>query len=277
MTKPDLKVTTHGAVATLTLNRPDEFNSFTRELWAEFKHAVEELDASGKTRVLIIASTGKHFTAGMDLSVFQTMPDMSSAETGRYRAEVMRTVRRYQNVFSSLEKARFPVIAAIQGGCIGAGVDMISACDMRFCAKDAFFCIQEINIGMTADVGTFPRLQRIVPEGIVREMAYTGCRLDADRAISTGLVNGVFPNAESTLEAAENAAQVIAGKSPLAIWGSKEIMNYGLDHSTDDTLKHIATWQAGMFQNADIFESLKARQEKREPTYTDLLTDEDVI
>ncbi|MGI9484137.1 MAG: enoyl-CoA hydratase-related protein [Hyphomicrobiales bacterium] len=277
MEQSGLKISVDGAVATLTLNRPDELNSFTRELWTEFKQAVEELDASGKIRALVIASTGKHFTAGMDLSVFQTMPDMSGAEAGRHRAEVMRTVRRYQEVFSSLERARFPVIAAVQGGCIGAGVDMVAACDLRYCAEDAFFCIQEINVGMAADVGTFPRLQRVMSESVVREMAYTGCRLDAQRAMAAGLVNGVCGDAEKTLEAALETARVIAGKSPLAVWGSKEIMNYGLDHSTEDTLKHIATWQSGMFQEADILESIKARQEKRDAIYDDLLPDEDVI
>ncbi|MGI9371740.1 MAG: enoyl-CoA hydratase-related protein [Hyphomicrobiales bacterium] len=277
MSYETLALSQDGPVATLTLNRPDAFNAFTREMWVEFTDAVQTLDATGETRALIVASTGKHFTAGMDLSVFTTMPDMSGVEEGRYRAEMMRTVQRYQETFSCLERARFPVIAAIQGGCIGAGVDLISACDMRYCTSDAFFCIQEINIGMTADVGTFPRLQKLMPEAVVREMAYTGCRLPADRALSTGLVNAVADNADNALALAKKAAAEIAGKSPLAIWGSKEMLNYGRDNTTENALKHIATWQAGMFREGDIREAMTAHQEKRTPEFDDLLPDKDVI
>ncbi len=277
MSYETLTLTHDGPVATLTLNRPAALNSFTREMWAEFRDAVRAADSTGETRVLIVASTGKHFTAGMDLSVFATMPDMSHVEEGRYRAEMMRTVQRFQETFTCLEEARFPVIAVVQGGCIGAGVDLISACDMRYCASDAFFCIQEINIGMTADVGTFPRLQKLMPEAVVREMAYTGCRLPAERALSTGLVNAVGGSADEALTLAKEAAQQIASKSPLAIWGSKEMLNYGRDNTTENALKHIATWQAGMFQEGDIREAMTANVEKRTAEFDDLLPDKDVI
>lgn len=277
MTRYGLEIAQDGPVATLTLNRPDELNSFTRQLWPSFKQAVEELDASGKVRALVIASTGKHFTAGMDLSVFESIPDQGDTETGRYRAELMRTVKRYQDVFSSLEKTRFPVIAAVQGGCIGAGVSLIAACDMRYCAQDAFFCIQETNIGMTADVGAFPRLQKMMAEPVMREMAYTGCRLNAARALSAGLVNDVCTDAAAALSAATKTAQQIAEKSPLAVWGCKNIMNFGRDHSTADTLEHIAIWQSGMFHERDLQESLSARKNSRAADYDDLLPEKDVL
>jgi len=272
-----IKTTIDNKVATLTLNRPEALNAFARPFWKLFPKTVEELDSSGEIRALVIASTGKHFTAGMDLSVFQTKPDMSGVEAGRHRAEMMRTVARYQETFNCLERARFPVIAAVQGGCIGGGVDLISACDMRYCTEDAFFCIQEINIGMTADVGTFPRLQKVMAESVVREMAYTGRRLNADRAYAAGLVNEVCSDADAALEAAQKAAREIASKSPLAIWGTKEIMNFGRDHTTSDTLKQMATWQSGMFQEDDMREAMTASQEKRTPVFDDLLPDDDVL
>jgi enoyl-CoA hydratase len=277
MTAEPLKTTIDGKVATITLNRTDALNALDRPFWSAFRETVEKLDATGEIRALVIASTGKHFTAGMDLSVFQTMPDMSGVKMGRHRAELMRTVARLQETFSCLEKARFPVIAAIQGGCIGAGVDMISACDMRYCSEDAFFCIQEINIGMTADVGTFPRLQKVMSDAVAREMAFTGRRLNAERAFAAGLVNEVCKDAGAALEAAQKAAHEIAEKSPLAVWGSKEIMNYGRDHTTADTLKQIAVWQSGMFQDGDMHEAMTAKQEKRPAQFDDLLPDKDVI
>ena len=164
MSASTFKIDVSDKVAELTLNRPEKLNTMTRAFWSEFRESVEELDRSGEVRALIIASEGKHFTAGMDLEVFGSMPDLSDMEPGRARAAVMKTVESFQETFSCLEKARFPVLAAIQGGCIGGGVDLATACDMRYCTEDAFFVIQEINIGMTADVGTFPRLQKVMSE-----------------------------------------------------------------------------------------------------------------
>ncbi|MEM7425472.1 MAG: enoyl-CoA hydratase-related protein, partial [Pseudomonadota bacterium] len=245
MAATTFSVTVSGKIAELTLNRPDKLNTLTRAFWSEFREAVEGLDRSGAIRALIVSSEGKHFTAGMDLEVFSSMPDLSNVEPGRARAALMKTVESFQETFTCLERARFPVLAAIQGGCIGGGVDLATACDMRYCTEDAFFVIQEINIGMTADVGTFPRLQKVMSEGMAREMAYTGRRLDAPAALSSGLVNETFGSHGEMLDRVREIAAEIADKSPLAIWGSKQIMNYGRDHSVQDTLNHMATWQAG--------------------------------
>jgi enoyl-CoA hydratase len=175
-----------------------------------------------------------------------------------------------QDSFTALEQARMPVLAAIQGGCIGGAVDMISACDLRYCSADAFFVIQEINLGMTADVGTLQRLPKIIPDGVAREMAYRGNRLGAQRAREVGLVNEVYDTHEDLVAGVLDIAHEIAAKSPLAVWGSKEMINYARDHSVADSLNHIATWQAGMFHPADMIESFSAKADKRDPDFEDL-------
>jgi enoyl-CoA hydratase len=264
-------------VAHVTLSRPEAFNSMTRAFWKELPEIVRRIDDSAAARAIVLSSTGKHFTAGMDLSVFTSGPDTSGKEVGRVRASLMQTVLRLQQTFSCLDQARIPVLAAVQGGCIGGGVDMVSACDMRFATKDAFFCIQEINLGMTADVGTFPRLAHVMPQGIVRELAYTGRRFQAEEARACGFVNALFDTPEQLLDAVTGIAVDITKRSPLAVWGSKEMLNYGRDHSIDDALRHIAVWQTGMFQPTDMQEAFAAKSEKRDPKYADLLPVDDAI
>jgi enoyl-CoA hydratase len=264
-------------VAEITLSRPDAFNSMSRAFWRELPEIVTRIDKAASARAIVLSSTGKHFTAGMDLSVFASGPDMSSKETGRVRANLMKTVLMLQQTFSCLDEARIPVLAAVQGGCIGGGVDMVSACDMRYATRDAFFCIQEINLGMTADVGTFPRLAYVIPQGIVRELAYTGRRFRAEEAKACGFVNELFDTHEQLLEAVRGIAVDIAKRSPLAIWGSKEMLNYGRDHTIQDSLRQIAVWQTGMFQPTDMKEAFTAKSEKRDPQFDDLLPLDDAI
>ncbi|HEX2679317.1 MAG TPA: enoyl-CoA hydratase-related protein, partial [Polyangiales bacterium] len=221
----------------------------------------------------VISSSGKHFTAGMDLSVFTgdgLAQPAAAREVGRVRETLRRHVLELQDSFNALEQARMPVLAAIQGGCIGGGVDMVSACDARYCTKEAFFCIQEINIGMVADLGTLQRLPHLMPQGLVRELAYTGRRLQAPRAQSCGFVNEVFEDHASLVSGVLAIAAEIAERSPLAVHGSKVMLNYGRDHGVRDGLEYIAAWQTGMFQGADIFESFTAKAEKRKPVFQDL-------
>jgi enoyl-CoA hydratase len=163
-----------------------------------------------------------------------------------------------------------PVLAAIQGGCIGGAVDMVSAADMRYSTADAFFCVMEINIGMTADVGTLQRLPKIIPEGVARELAYTGDRMPAQRAYECGLVNQVFDDHESLVAGTLEIAERIAKHSPLAVWGTKEMLNYTRDHSVADGLKYIAGWQSGMFHGADMMEEFGAKSDKRDPEFEGL-------
>jgi len=257
-------------VAHLRLIRPEAMNTMTPAFWRELPALVNELSDAGEARVLVLSSTGKHFTAGMDLAVFQggnLALGGRQEEPGRARTRTRQAALLFQESFNALERARMPVLAAIQGGCIGGGVDMISACDVRYATEDAFFCIQEINLGLTADVGTLQRLPKLVPSGVVRELAYTGRRMSAARAKEVGLVNEVYPSHDAMLAGVLATAAEIAEKSPLAIWGSKQMLNYARDHSVEDGLDYVATWQAGMFFGGDMAEAFQAKAEKRKPIF----------
>ncbi len=270
---PCFEVSIKDRIAHVMMSRGAELNTFTPQAWIDLPRIIKEIDRNARARVIVFSSTGKHFTAGMDLAVF-TRPDglTGSKADPHLRAEKFRAdLATLQEAFTCLDQARIPVIAAVQGGCIGAGVDMVSACDMRFATKDAFFCIQEINIGMTADVGTFPRLCKLMPEGWVRQIAYTGERLPADRAKQLGLVNEVFDTHAAMLDHVTGIAREIASKNPLAVTGSKAMINYARDHSTADALDYIGVWNAGMLSGAHMKEAFTAKTEKREPTFPDLL------
>ena len=265
-------------VAHLQLKRGDELNTMVPEFWRELPEIVKDIDANAKARVIVISSTGKHFSGGMDLSVFTsgnsagTAAAASKEERGRTRANLRLSVLEIQETFNALERARMPVLIAIQGGCVGGAVDFASACDCRYATEDAFFVIQEINIGMTADVGTFPRLCHLMPEGMVRELAYAGRRMPAKKALEIGLVNEIFPTQEAMLEHVMGLAKDIAEKSPLAVHGSKVMINYARDHTIADGLDYIATWQAGMYNpETDMKESFTAKAAKRAPQFADML------
>jgi enoyl-CoA hydratase len=215
----------------------------------------------------------------MDLGVFTSgdtaITPGDAHEMGRVRARLRQTALMLQESFTAFERVRMPVLVAIQGGCIGGAVDMVTAADMRYATADAFFVIQEINIGMTADVGTLQRLPKIIPDGVAREMAYTGRRLSAQRALEVGLINEIFPAHEELVAGVLDIAREIASKSPLAIWGTKEMLLYSRDHSVADGLNHIATWQTGMFQPSDMVETFTAKAEGRDPVFPDLLPEPD--
>ena len=262
-------------VANLILSRPDELNTMSRDFWVELGDVLEEINKNSEVRVVVMSSTGKHFCAGMDLSAFSNgddnIPDEKKPDHARIGEADYRVAKELQGLITSLEKIRVPVIAAIHGGCIGGAVDLVTACDIRLASKDAFFCIQEINIGMAADVGTLQRLPKIIPDSKMREMAYTGRRMYADEAKETGLVSDTYESQEEMLAAANELAKVIASKSPVAIYGLKAVMNYSRDHSVSEGLEYNALWSGAMLSQKDMTEAITANMEKRDASFNDLV------
>jgi enoyl-CoA hydratase len=249
-------------IAHLVLNRPQAMNTMHPLFWRELDTVLTQLHQEGKARVLVVSSTGKHFSAGMALETFSSAITLDD-QSPEGRAAIFDSLTDMQATFTKLESLRIPVIAAIQGGCVGGAVDMVTACCMRYATADAFFCIQEINIGMVADVGTLQRLPKLIPEAIVKEYAYTGRRMLAAKALAYGLVNEVFDSQEQMLAAALQTAAEIASKPPVAIWGTKQAIHYTRDHSTEDALKQMGWLQAGIWSNAHVHEAVSAMQQKR--------------
>lgn len=258
-------------IAHLVLNRPEQLNAMDKAFWRDLPKFVEHADSDGQAKVLVISSTGKHFSAGMDLAVFADPTSIPmQGDASRIAENLRRLVIQFQHSMSSLENARIPVLSAIHGGCIGGAVDLVCATDSRYCTQDAFFTIKETQIGMTADVGTLQRMPKLLPEGIVRELAYTGRNFAAREALQHGFVNQIFETQEQMLEHVMELAAQIAQNSPLAVSGSKHMLNYARDHSVADSLNYMATWQAGMFRPDDIKRTMQAQATKTLPEYPPL-------
>ena len=255
-------------VATVCLNRPDKANSMNATMWTELQACFEWLDEEPTVRAVILAGNGKHFCGGLDLAMFGGLHG-ASPEPARRAEHLRRTILRLQGNLSAIEKCRKPVLAAIHNTCIGGGVDMTCCADMRYATEDAYFSIREIDIGMTADVGTLQRLPKIIPDGVVRELAYTGRDMDAEEAREVGYVNRVFEDRETMLREVTAIARSIAKKSPLAMRGSKEMLLYSRDHSVAEGLNYIATWNSGMLSQADLQAGMQAQMEKKQALYED--------
>ena len=270
----DVSTTNH--IAHIQLNRPERRNSMIPQFWDELPKIIDAIEQDGDARVIVISSSGPHFTSGLDTSVFGTNiankdDSLSAEKMQRIKGvKLYETIAVMQKTFTCLEQCRLPVLAAIQGGAIGGGVDLITACDLRYMSSDAFITIFEINIGMTADVGTFPRICKLLPEGVVKELAFTGRRMNAAEAKNLGFVNEIFDSHEALLEGVMSVAAEIASKAPLAIYGTKRIINYAADHSVADTLDYIGIWNASMLQHEEIQEAMTAGKEKRAGDFVDL-------
>ncbi len=262
-------LTAAGPVARLTLNRPDKRNTMTPAFWRELPEAVMALSDAGETRVLILDAEGPVFSAGMDISVF-TDPAALKTDTASAREAFMTAATALQDAFTVFERARFPVIASVQGPCVGGAVDMITACDLRFGTTDAWLRIEETNIGMFADVGTLQRLPGLIPEGVARELAYTGETLAPERAERLGLYNAVLETPEALREYVDAVAAKIASKAPLTISGTKRSFLYARDHSVAESLEHAMALQASYWSPEDIMEAMGARAEKREGKFKPL-------
>jgi enoyl-CoA hydratase len=266
-----LKVERDGPVALILLNRPDKANSMTPDFWADMPRIVDALSRDESVRCAIVAGEGRHFTGGMDLAAFASLAGLFQKEPGRAAYAMRDLILSLQNAFNALERARFPVIAAIHGACVGAGIDMITACDLRIASADAYFSVEEIHIGMAADVGTLQRLPKLIAPAVAAELAFTGRRFPADEAKAIGLVSSVHADKDSVMAAAREMAREIAKRSPLAIAGIKRNLAYARDHSVADGLDYIATWNAGMLRPGELMAAVQAKMTKQEAEFADLL------
>lgn len=263
-------VTVQAGVAQVTINRPHKANALHLTAWQELWEIFTALDALPEARVVVLCGEGRHFCSGIDLELLMAIRQQAAdACEGRMREKLRRFVLQLQAPINAVEQCRKPVLAAVHGACVGAGVDLVTACDMRYATADAFFAVAEIDMGMVADLGTLQRLPRLVGEGLARELAYTGRRLSAEGALAARLVNQVYPDRETLLAAVTELARVIAAKSPLAIRGSKHVLNYARDHSVAEGLEQIATWNAAMILSNDLNEAFAAKLQGRAPVFAD--------
>jgi len=255
---PSFQITRDGPVAHLRLTQPEASNALDMDFWRRFGPELKALDATGEVYALVLSGEGRNFCAGMDISVFSGGAILNTDKAADRQA-FHQTARELQETLTTLEKVRFPVIAAIQGACVGGGLDLIAACDIRLASADAYFRIEEINIGMMADIGSLQRLPKLMPEGVVRELAYTGSTLTAERAERLGVVNAVLPDAGAVLAAALDMAKRIATKAPLAVSGSKAALNHARDHTVAEGLEWIAVMQGSLWSPADVMAAIQAR------------------
>lgn len=270
MTYERLDARLDGAVATIALNRPDKGNALDLPMWHELRQAMRWLDETPEARVGVLTGHGNHFCTGIDLAALASVSaKIADPCDGRAREKLRNLVLELQDAFTAIERCRKPVIAAIHGACIGGGVDLVTACDLRYCAADAVFSVREIDLGMTADVGTLQRLPKLVGEGMARELAYTGRTVDGAEAQALRLVNRCFATKSELLAGVREIAAAIAAKSPLAIRGTKEMITYARDHTVADALNYVATWNAAMLLSADLPEAMTAAREKRAPEFRD--------
>jgi enoyl-CoA hydratase len=265
-----LSVAMQDGVVTVNLNRPEKANAMNEPMWQDIRAVFRWVDATPEARVAIIGGNGRIFTAGIDFEMLAGLMRKTAGDCGgRVREQLRRHILDLQDTLTSIERCRKPVIAAIHGGCIGGGVDLVACCDMRYAAVDAYFSIKEVDVGITADVGTLQRLPKLVPDGIARELAFTGRRLEAAEAKEIGLVNRVFESTDSLHAGVAEIAAVIAAKSPLTIRGIKEMVLYSRDHSVADGLDHVATWNAAMLMSADLDEAVAAATQRRPARFRD--------
>ncbi len=257
-------------IAEIRLNRPDKSNAMHDAMWQEIRQAFDWVDATPAARVAILTGAGRNFCAGIDLAMLAGIQQRIAHPDGARSRESLRCIiLDLQDCLSALERCRKPVLAAIQGACVGGALDLVTCCDMRYAAEDAVFSIKEIDLGMVADVGTLQRLPRLIGDGIARELAYTGRPVDAAEAGKIGLVNRIFASPEALTAGVREIAASIAAKSPLATRGLKEVMNYSREHSIADGLNYVATWNAAQLLSGDLGECIAAQREKRPPNFAD--------
>lgn len=270
-----LDVVTDGAVATVTLNRPDKLNAMNGAMFREIGEAFRWIDANTNARAIVLAANGKHFTAGLDLKESGAVMGAHEGDPGRIREKLRRHILFLQDCFSALEECRAPVIAAVHGACLGGGIDLISACDIRVGTADSWFSIQEINVAIVADVGTLQRAPYLLPNGVLRELALTGRKFLADEASKYGFLNAVEADRDAAIAKATEIANEIASKSPLAVAGTKAILNHSRDHTIADGLDYVATWNSGQLLSEDLMKAATAALTRETVEFSDLLESDD--
>ena len=265
-----------GHVAHIKLNRPEKRNAMNWDFWRDLPRIVGDIDTHARARCIVLSSTGPVFSAGLDLSLFG-QDVFASSKTAKMNEKELQTPQNFmsflsflQDSISSLQKARIPVICAIQGGCIGGGVDLICSADIRLATNDAFFSIRETKIGMVADVGTFPRIVKLLPEGIVKELAFTGRNFSAQEAKEYGFVNKLYESHDSLIEGALEIANEIASNSPAAVYGCKRVIDFSRDHTIDEGLEWINMWNASMLSQSELMEGFQSYKSKKEGNFAEL-------
>lgn len=263
-------VSLDAGVAHIEFNRPAQANAFNREMWQELEAVMRAVDASPTVRVAVLSGRGKHFTAGIDLGFLAEMQaELAPLGSGRRQEQLLVMIRELQATVSAIEHCRKPVIAAIHGACLGGGIDISSACDLRYASADANFAVKEIDIAIVADLGTLQRLPRLIGDGRARELAFTGRHFDAASAAQWGFLSEVLPDAEAVHAHALAVARTLAAKSPLALRGTKETLNFSRDHSIAEGLEFVAARNAALLFAPDIAEAIAARSERRAPSFAD--------
>jgi enoyl-CoA hydratase len=265
-----IRIDRNDHVAEVVLNNPDRLNAMSRRFFYEIKQAFEELDGDPEIRSVVLWAEGRLFTCGLDLKEASTGilgGGNGEVSQGRRSDDTYRHILELQDCFTAIEKCRKPVVAAVHGHCIGGGVDLTTACDIRVCTEDATFAIHETKIAIVADVGTLQRITDLVGKGFAREMAYTGKRVPSNRALQFGLVNDVYPDHASMLEGARALASEIAANSPLTVQGTKQVLQFSEEHSTKEGLDFVAQWNASRLKTNDLIEAVTAFMEKRDPVF----------
>ncbi|XP_053728056.1 delta(3,5)-Delta(2,4)-dienoyl-CoA isomerase, mitochondrial [Synchiropus splendidus] len=248
------------------LNRPDKLNAMNQAFWSEMVDCFTQISEDPDCRVVLVSGAGRAFTSGLDLmDMASVIMQPEGKDVGRSSWHLRKTVARYQETFTMLEKCTKPVIVAIHGACVGGGVDLVTACDVRLCTQDAWFQVKEVDIGLAADVGTLQRLPKVIgSRSLVNELALTARKMFSDEAHSSGLVSRVFPDKDAMMAAALEMAGQMAARSPVAVQGTKVNLLYSRDHSVAEGLEYMATWNMSMLQTQDLMKSAQAALEKKD-------------
>ncbi len=258
-----------GKVAHIMLNRAAKANAIDRELWQELQNAFEWASSEVSVRAVVLSGNGKHFCSGIDLGMLMEIAGKLGKEVGRNAFKLKSVVRETQRLMDVVDACPKPVLAAIDGCCYGGGIDLIACCDMRYSTETAGFCIKEVDMGLAADWGTLQRLPHIIADGVMRELAYTGRVVPGGEAQKIGLVNEVFESSDEMLSRVMGLAEQIAEKSPIAVQGTKEMIRYSRDHSVEDGLNYVATWNAAMLQSTDLKVAVMAGMNKTQAVFED--------